>query len=90
MASFNPSIVQEYEYWKKLPVRAIQWDGENWDEVRRFAEWRVTHDGADLFFHDAKVPQFWWIAQVAKTRFQCYRDDSFRRIFYVPGLPDGS
>lgn len=83
------------KYYRKQPVEAIQWNGDNQNEVYQLASKAVkgcyTADDADSNLHvaywDARgnkhvalVPKFGWVVVEGKT-LQFYKDETFRKTF---------
>lgn len=83
------------KYYRKQPVEAIQWNGDNQNEVYQLASKAVngcyTADDADSDLHvaywDARgnkhfalIPKFGWVVIEGKT-LQFYKDETFRKTF---------
>lgn len=83
------------KYYRKQPVEAIQWNGDNQNEVYQLASKAVkgcyTADDADSNLHvaywDARgnkhvalIPKFGWVVIEGKT-LQFYKDETFRKTF---------
>ena len=83
------------KYYRKQPVEAIQWNGDNQKEVSEFVE-KVssvfcTQDNEDGKLavgyldskqnnHIANIPKFGWVVIEGKT-LQFYKDETFRKTF---------
>lgn len=83
------------KYYRKQPVEAIQWRGDNQNEVHQLASKAVedcyTADDADSNLHVAywddknrkhlaAIPKFGWVVVEGKT-LQFYKDKTFRHTF---------
>ena len=83
------------KYYRKQPVEAIQWNGDNQKEVSEFVE-RVSSvfytngygkGGLKIGYLDSKqnnhianIPKFGWVVIEGKT-LQFYKDETFKRTF---------
>ena len=83
------------KYYRKPPVEAIQWNGDNQKEVYEFVE-RVSNvfytngygkGGLKIGYLDSKqnnhianIPKFGWVVIEGKT-LQFYKDETFKRTF---------
>lgn len=91
------------KYYRKQPIEAIQWRGDNQNEVHQLASKAVegcyTANDADSNLHvaywDKKgskhlalVPKFGWVVVEGKM-LQFYTDDTFRRTFKAAEASEG-
>lgn len=83
------------KYMRKTPVEAIQWNGDNLNEVSEFIShatksysmWRDSFDNLDITYSFQKgrtsravVPLFGWVVKEGKT-FQFYKDTTSWKTF---------
>ena len=81
------------KYYRKQPVEAIQWNGDNQIEVLYYfgefiSDYHIGDDGClTIIYIDSKnrkhqvaIPKFGWIVVEGKM-LQFYKDETFRKTF---------